>query len=219
MTTTDAPTVAEQFHDAEQQWRADRFGMWLFLATEAMMFGGLFLSFAVYRAEFPDAFAEAAHHLKLPLGSINTGLLIVSGFAMSLADPALQRKRRGAAVGLVAVTLVLGAAFLGIKGYEYALEYEERLMPFLGLDFRAEAFRHGKAMLFFGFYFVMTGLHAAHMVIGLGLLALLVVLIWRWRDSSRLIRQVRIIGLYWAFVDLVWLLLFPTLYLLGSGGA
>lgn len=222
MPTTDArraePTVAEQFHDADQQWRADAFGMWLFLATEAMMFGGLFVAFAVYRSQYPDAFAEGAHHLKLHLGAVNTVLLIASGFAMSLAEPAVERGRRRAVLVLVAVTALLGTAFLGVKGFEYMKEYEEGLMPFLGLDFHGEAFRHAEVRLFFGLYFVMTGLHAAHMALGLGLLGVLFVLTWRWRDPSTLTRQVRIIGLYWAFVDVVWLLLFPTLYLLGSGG-
>lgn len=218
MATSDTPTVAEQFHDADQQWRADSFGMWVFLATEAMMFGGLFLAFAIYRSEHTAAFAEAAHHLKLHLGAINTVLLIVSSFAMSLAEPAVEAGRRRTVMALVAATILLGLGFLGIKGYEYYTEYKEGLMPFLGLEFHGEPFRHEEVRLFFGFYYVMTALHAAHMAIGLGLMAVLLVLTWLWRDGSVLTRQVRIIGLYWAFVDVVWLLLFPTLYLLGGQG-
>lgn len=218
MTTGEQEGVAEQFQDAAQQWRADSFGMWVFLATEAMMFGGLFLAFAVYRFEFPAAFAEAAHHLKLPLGVANTILLMTSGFFMAMSDVMLERRRRRFVLLAVLATMILGSAFLGLKGYEYFLEYEEGLIPFLGLAFDDSLFGQHQARMFFVLYFLMTGLHALHMLIGIGLMAVLFILVWRWRDPVTLTRQGRIIALYWAFVDVVWLLLFPTLYLLGSGG-
>lgn len=219
MATSERAIVAEQFQDENQQWRADSFGMWLFLGTEAMMFGGLFLAFAIYRSEYAEAFIAGAGHLKLHWGATNTALLILSGLAMGLADPLLERGRRRAAGWCLLAVLVLGAAFLAIKGYEYSLEYEEKLMPLFGLGFDTGAFVNAEgAKLFFGLYFIMTGLHAAHMAVGMGLVAYLAVALNRKGDASRLTRQVRIIGLYWAFVDVVWLLLFPTLYLLGGGG-
>lgn len=218
-TTESGPTVAEQFHDPTQQWRADCFGMWVFLATEAMMFGGLFLAFSVYRSEHPQAFAEAAHHLKQHIGALNTAVLMFSSFTMAMADPAVERGRRGLVLALLAATMALGCAFLAIKGYEYHSEYREGLMPLLGLEFHGEPFRGEAARLFFGLYYVMTGLHAVHLALGIGIMAAMWVAVLRWRDPSVIIRQVRIAGLYWAFVDVVWILLFPTLYLLDKGGS
>lgn len=219
MPTTDAaatrdPTVAEQFADADQQWRADLLGMWVFLLTEIMMFGGMFMAFAIYRVEYADVFAEGAHHLKLHLGAINTVLLLTSGLCMSLADPAVQAGRRRTVLLLLGLTAALAAAFLGIKGYEYYLEYREELMPIGDLPFHMAPFSSDRVKVFFSFYYVMTGLHAVHMAIGVGLIAAAVWLVARWRDASRVSRQVQIISIYWAFVDVVWLLLFPTLYLL-----
>lgn len=219
MPTSDRRSVAEQFRDEDQQWRADSFGMWVFLGTEAMMFGGLFLAFAVYRLEYAEAFAAAAGHLKLHWGAVNTAILIVSGFAMAMVEPLLQRGRRRGVAALLGAVIALAAAFLAVKGYEYRLEYSENLMPLLGLGFDGTAFQNaGAARLFFGFYFAMTGLHALHMMVGIGLIVFLLMALRYGREPKRFTRQLRIVGLYWAFVDVVWLLLFPTLYLLGEGG-
>lgn len=210
--------VAEQFDDIGQQITANLAGMWLFLATEIMFFGGLFTAFAVYRTRHAEAFAEAAGHLHLWLGAANTAILLTSGLAMALADPAMRRDSRRGALAAIAATLLLGLAFLGIKAYEYSAEFAEGLMPILGLPFRYEGAQPAQAEMFFDLYYALTGLHALHMLIGIGLLALIFVLVWRWRDPARLTRQVQISALYWAFVDVVWLFVFPTLYLLGGGG-
>ena len=206
--------VAEQFDEPRQQVEANLLGMWVFLATEVLMFGGLFLGYAVYRTQFGDVFAEASTHLRLPLSAANTVVLLTSGMTMSLADPAVQRGRRRRLLTLLAATMALGVLFLGIKGYEYALELHESLVPIGGLPFHYPGAEPDKARIFFSFYFVMTGLHAIHMTVGLGVLAILAILAWRWRAPDRLARQVRITGMYWAFVDIVWLFIFSALYLL-----
>ncbi len=206
--------VAAQFETACQQLRADLAGMWVFLATELLFFGGLFLAYAVYRASYPDAFAAAAGQLKLWLGGINTAVLLSSSMAMSLADPAMEARNRGRARLVIGIALLLGLAFLALKGYEYRLDFAEGTAPFAGFDFRYDGPHPDQAKIFFGFYFALTGLHALHMIVGVGLLALLLVLVGRWRDPERLSRPVRIIGLYWAFVDIVWTFIYPALYLL-----
>lgn len=217
---TTEPSVAEQFADAGQQWRADLLGMWVFLLTEIMMFGGMFMAFAIYRVEYAEVFAEGAHHLKLHLGAINTVLLLTSGLCMSLADPAVRAGRRATVLVLLALTAALALIFLGIKGYEYHTEYQEHLVPIGDLPFDMEPFSSDRVKVFFSFYYVMTGLHALHMAVGVGLIGAAGWLVARWRDGSRVSRQVQIISIYWAFVDVVWLLLFPTLYLLrpATGG-
>ena len=209
-----AVTVAEQFEEPGQQLEADLLGMWVFVATEVLMFGGLFAGYTVYRIQFADAFAEAAGHLHLHLGAANTAVLLTSGVTMSLTEPMVRRRRRGALLALLGVTMALGVLFLGIKGYEYARELHEQLMPLLGLEFEYPGAHPERAELFFNFYYVMTGLHALHMTVGLGLLAVVAVLAWRWRTPDRLARQVRIVGMYWALVDIVWIFIFPALYLL-----
>lgn len=206
--------VAEQFEEPRQQLEADLLGMWLFMATEVLMFGGLFVAFAVYRTQFGEAFAAAAGHLHLSLGAANTVVLVTSGMTMSLADPAVKAGRRRRLLAALGATMALGVLFLAIKGYEYASELHEGLVPLAGLPFRFPGAEAGKAELFFNFYFAMTGLHAVHMTVGLGVLAVLAVLAWRWRAPDRLARQVRMAGMYWAFVDIVWMFLFPVLYLL-----
>lgn len=208
--------VDEQFEEPQQQLNADLAGMWLFLATEIMFFGGLFVGYAMYRLRFPEAFAHAAGHLELWLGTANTILLLTSGLTMALADPAMHANNRRGALAALAATLALGAAFLGIKAWEYRIEYEEGLMPLLDLGFRYEGAQPRQAEMFFNFYYAMTGLHALHMLIGLAALIVLIRLVWTWRSPSRLTRQVRITGLYWGFVDVVWLFVFASLYLLGG---
>lgn len=215
MSTIDnSATVAEQFETMEQQQRANLAGMWLFLATEVLFFGGLFLGFTIYRVENPSTFAAAAGKLDLVLGTINTAILLTSGVTMSLADPAMLRRNRRWVLAMMAVTAALGVAFLVLKGAEYHKEFTEGLAPFPGLPFTFEGPHADRAQVFFGFYFALTGLHAAHMAIGIGAIMTVFIFVWRWRAPARLERQVRMTGLYWAFVDVVWLFVFPTLYLL-----
>lgn len=206
--------VAHQFDDAGQQRHADVMGMWIFLATELLLFGGLFTAFMVNRYLHAGAFGEAAGHLDLLLGSVNTAVLITSGLTMALAETAVAQSARRAVLTLLAATLVLGLAFLAIKGYEWHAEYSEGLVPLLGLDFRYPGEHPDAARMFFSLYFAMTGLHAAHMALGLGVIAVMFVLVWRWRRPDTLVRQIQITGMYWAFVDIVWMFVFTTLYLL-----
>jgi cytochrome c oxidase subunit 3 len=203
--------VAEQFDSLEQQRDASTLGMWLFLVTEVMFFGGLFTAYAVYRWSHPAEFAAASRHLDVVLGTVNTAVLICSSLTMALAVHAAAIGRRRGTAAFLALTIVLGAAFLVIKGFEYAHKFHEDLVP--GSNFGAHG---GRAVeLFFSLYFAMTGLHALHMVIGIAILAILTVKALRGRYTSENHSAVEVTGLYWHFVDVVWIFLFPLLYLIG----
>jgi cytochrome c oxidase subunit 3 len=207
------PGLLHHFDDPEQQLEASRSGMWLFLATEIMFFGGTFIGYTVYREAFFDVFAQASNHLNVWLGSINTAVLICSSLSMALAVHAAQQGHRKQIVFCLLLTMVLGTIFLGIKFTEYYHKYEEHLIP--GLDFVFKGGDPGQAAIFFSFYFAMTGLHALHMTIGLGLLAYLTIQAARDRFSPLYYTPVEMTGLYWHFVDIVWIFLFPLLYLVG----
>ena len=206
--------LAHHFDDMEQQFEASNLGMWAFLITEIMFFGGLFLGYAIYRSLYPEAFAEASRLLDYRLGAINTAVLICSSLTMVLAVRAAQLGHRRSLIIFLVLTMLLGSVFLGNKGIEYAHKFHEHLIP--GPNFGPEPAladpQH--AQLFFGFYFAMTGLHALHMIIGIGILAVLAVMAWRGRFSSDYFSPVDISGLYWHFVDIVWIFLFPLLYLI-----
>jgi len=203
--------VAHQFDDATQQYEASTLGMWAFLITEIMFFGGLFAGFFVYILGHAAAFAEGSRHLDLALGTVNTLVLLGSSLTMALAVRGAQRgDRRGQVVFLV-LTIILGVAFLGIKGLEYAHKFEQHLVP--GPLFRMEGPHAQSAQLFFSFYFAMTGVHALHMIVGVGLLVWLLVNALRGKYSAEYLNPVEVSGLYWHFVDVVWIFLFPTLYL------
>ena len=204
---------SHQFDDIEQQQEVASLGMWVFLVTEVMFFGGLFTGYAVYRAAYPAAFAEGSQHLDILLGGINTAVLIASSLTMALAVHSAQLGERSALVRFLLLTILLGLVFLGIKGLEYAHKFEEHLVP--GSQFVAEGPHAPQMQLFFGFYFSMTGMHALHMVIGIGILAVLTWQAWRGHFSPGYWTPVELAGLYWHFVDIVWIFLFPLLYLLG----
>jgi cytochrome c oxidase subunit 3 len=207
------PALAHHFDDLEQQNEAATLGMWVFLATEVLFFGGLFVTYLVYRNWYPEAFAASSHELDITLGTINTVVLITSSLTMALAVHAAQLGQRRLLMTFLVLTMVLGAAFLGIKGVEYYHKFAEHHVPGPGFQFEKEHFRH--AQLFFSLYFVMTGLHALHMVIGIGIM--LVMLWWAWRGTitAEYYSPIEISGLYWHFVDIVWIFLFPLLYLIG----
>jgi cytochrome c oxidase subunit 3 len=204
---------AHQFDDAAQQHEASWLGMWVFLATEVMFFGGMFLGYTVYRSFYPQAFASASNHLDLWLGTINTAVLICSSFTMALAVRAAQLGERRPIVVFLLLTMLLGAVFLGIKFTEYYAKFTEHLVP--GTDFAFVGPLTSQAEIFFSFYFAMTGMHAVHMIIGLGLLTALIVKTTRGRFTAQYNTPVELVGLYWHFVDIVWIFLFPLLYLLG----
>jgi cytochrome c oxidase subunit III len=211
-----SPALAHQFDDLEQQHNADELGMWLFLATEIMFFGGLFLAYTLYRTQDEAAFAAASHQLDLFWGSLNTAVLLVSSLTMALAVDAAQTSQHRRLVKLLIATMVLGSLFLGIKGIEYFHKYEHGLMPFGGLPFEWTGPSAGHAELFFDLYFLMTGVHAFHMVIGLVIMAILVTKASGGGLLGQFSMPVHITGLYWHFVDIVWVFLFPFLYLIGA---
>lgn len=218
------PRLAHHFDTPAQQYESASLGMWAFLATEAMLFSAFFLAYAVYRFTYPEAFAEASRHLAVPagspwylqsvfLGTVNTTVLLCSSFSMAVAVHAAQTGRRGRIVAMLLLTMLLGAIFLGIKGLEYYLKFIEGLVP--GPRFFFEGAYANQAELFFLLYFVGTGLHALHMLIGLGLLAAIAFLAWRRHYSADYFTPVELTGLYWHFVDVVWVFLFPLFYLIG----
>jgi cytochrome c oxidase subunit 3 len=205
--------LAHQFEDLEQQTDASTFGMWVFLLTEIMFFGGLFAGYAVYRSAYPDAFSEGSRHLHVLLGGVNTAVLIFSSLTMALAVRAAQLGKNKAAANYMIATLVLGTVFLVIKGFEYHHKYVEGHIP--GPGFVFDGPNSGPVQMFFCFYFVMTGMHALHMVIGAGLLIYFIVQARQGRYTPTYYGPVEVMGLYWHFVDIVWIFLFPLLYLIG----
>ena len=209
--------LAHHFDDAEQQHESATLGMWAFLATEVMFFGGVLTAYTVFRVVYPREFAAASHHgLNLWIGGFNTLVLLGSSLAVALAVHASQVRNRRATVGYLLLTVVLGASFLGIKAYEYSLEFRENLFPGPGFSFEhhAAGLEVTRVKLFFFLYFFMTSLHALHMIIGLAIIAIIAAAIWLGRLPATGERQVEITGLYWHFVDVVWVFLYPLLYLI-----
>ena len=205
--------LAHQFDDLAQQYEASHLGMWAFLLTELMFFGGLFVGYTVYRTAYLAGFVEGSQYLEVPLGTLNTAVLISSSLTMALAVHAARVGRRQILIRCLLLTMLLGLVFLGVKGYEYWQKYHESLAPGVRFNYAGPSAR--AVELFLIFYFVMTGLHALHMIIGLGLLTVLVLLAWRGVFSAAYHTPVEVIGLYWHFVDIVWIFLYPLLYLIG----
>lgn len=185
-----------------------RLGMWAFLATEALFFGGMFLGYAIYRSAHFAEFAEGSLHLDLFLGTANTAILIASSFTMALAVEAAESERRRRTAGFLGATLALGILFLGIKFYEYADKFHHGLFPGPGFSQVSSPVE-----LFYCFYFAMTGMHALHMIVGVGLLTTLALMVLFGRGLPARATAVEMAGLYWHFVDCVWIFLFPLLYL------
>lgn len=204
--------VHHQFDDARQQHESASLGMWTFLVTEVLFFGGLFTAYVVYRRWYPDAFAEAGHHLYMALGAVNMTILLVSSLTMALAVHAAWHADRRALSRNLLLTLGLGCGFVVVKAVEYYLDSHDRLIP--GAGFRQDwSVPVGQATIFYVLYFVMTGLHALHVIVGIGVLA---VTWYSCRRSDRIeprANTVEMVGLYWHFVDCVWIVLFPLLYI------
>jgi cytochrome c oxidase subunit 3 len=200
------------FRDMPQQRDASSLGMWVFLGTEIMFFGGLFLTYTVNRAAYPAIFAEASHHLDVKLGAINTAVLICSSLTMAMAVYFSQKGRRTPLIISLLMTMGLGLVFLGIKGVEYAQKFEHHLVP--GYNFQYAPASAGPAQLYFSLYFGMTGMHALHMIIGLGILTFLLIEAIRGRYTPEYNTPIELSGLYWHFVDIIWIYLFPLLYLI-----
>ena len=208
-----SPELQHHFDTADQQREASSFGMWVFLVTEILFFGGLFLAYTIYRHTYPHAFAEASRHLDITLGTLNTAVLIVSSLTMALAVWSAAVGRRKAIIVFLIVTMILGATFLGVKAVEYSHKFHDHLVPGPSFHFPGPDAR--PAEIFFSLYFTMTGLHALHMIIGIGLLTALVLQARKGRYTPGYHTPVEVTGLYWHFVDIVWIFLFPLLYLIG----
>jgi cytochrome c oxidase subunit 3 len=218
--------LQHHFDNMEQQREAGSLGMWIFLVTEIMFFGGLFMAYLLYRTKFPWAFAAGSNHLNVVMGGINTVVLIGSSLTMALAVYYAQTGVRRLQIVFLLVTMLLGTTFLGIKGVEYYDKYRDNLIPVAGFFKWEQPPPHEAGIqdqetyarnvqMFYWIYFAMTGLHAFHMVIGLGVLSFLVYFAWRGRYTPEYHAPVELSGLYWHFVDIVWIFLFPLLYLLG----
>lgn len=209
------PELRHHFEQPEQQYESATLGMWVFLATEIMFFGGLFAAYTIYRTAYPDAFASSSQYMDVIIGGFNTAVLICSSLTMALGVRSAQLGQRKPLILFLIATMLLGCVFLGIKGYEYHHKWVEHLVPGFNWNYPIPQYSHHAQILFF-LYFVMTGMHAVHMIIGEGILLTLVVMAYRGRFTERYFTPVEITGLYWHFVDIVWIFLFPMLYLIGK---
>jgi cytochrome c oxidase subunit III len=205
------PALQHHFQDLDQQHEASTLGMWLFLVTEVMFFGGLILAYTLYRIWYPTAWALGSEELNIYLGGFNTIVLIGSSLTMALAVRAAQTGAQRATVGWLLLTMALGLTFLVVKFFEYREKFETGHVP--GANFRFEGPESPHVQIFFSLYFALTGVHALHMIIGVGLMTVLTIMAYRKRFSSEWYTPVELGGLYWHFVDIVWIFLFPLLYL------
>ena len=227
--------LQHHFETMEQQKEASTLGMWVFLLTEVLFFGGLFFAYMLYRVWYFDAFAEASRTLDITLGAFNTAVLIGSSLTMALAVRAAQTNARKATVMWLLLTIALGCVFLGVKVVEYADKFEHHHVPGAHFIWESEhevgaAAAAGEGaehtaprpvtgnlqlltQIFFSLYFTMTGLHALHMIVGVGLMSVITWMAHKGRFDSSYYTPVEMAGLYWHFVDLVWIYLFPLLYL------
>ncbi len=226
------PALQHQFQTLSQQKEAATLGMWAFLLTEILFFGGLFTAYMLYRTWYHEAFVEASKSITLFWGLLNTIVLIGSSLTMALAVRSAQLSRRRATVNWLIATMVLGAVFLGVKVIEYADKFEHHHVPgpsFVWASHEAGNGAEGEhaavspqeaanlqlhTQIFFSLYFTMTGLHALHMIIGIGLMLVITWMAWKGRFSAEYFTPVEMSGLYWHFVDIVWIFLFPLLYLI-----
>jgi cytochrome c oxidase subunit 3 len=205
------PRLQHHFETMQQQKEASTLGMWVFLLTEVLFFGGLFFAYMLYRVWYFDAFAEASRTLDISLGAFNTAVLIGSSLTMALGVRSAQTNQRAATVRWLILTILLGCVFLGVKVIEYADKFEHHHVP--GASFISESPWAAQEQIFFSLYFTMTGLHALHMIVGVGIMAVITWMAAKGRFDSHYYTPVEMAGLYWHFVDLVWIYLFPLLYL------
>jgi cytochrome c oxidase subunit III len=207
-----APEPEIQFHSLAHQGETAELGIWVFLATEVLFFGGMFLAYALYRSTYPIAFALASKDTKFIIGTANTVLLLTSSVTMAWAVSLAGTPARRILATLLCVTAALGAVFIALKGYEYYLDFSEHNVP--GLDFAMNRPLAAQMELFWFLYYMMTGIHAVHLTIGIAIVATMAVRAAR--DSYRSYgKPVEIAGYYWSFVDLVWLFLYAMIYLGG----
>ena len=198
---------------AEARATTNQLGMWVFLTTEILLFGGMFVVYSLYRGVYPAAFRQGGQTMDFWLGTLNTAVLLTSSLFMAVADRAVRANRRRQVTACLLVTILLGLAFLGIKSYEYHAKYAAHLVP--GSRFRAGGGRAPQLQIFLFLYFAMTGLHAVHMIGGLAAVSWLLALNLRGRLSPARAEPVTMVGLYWHFVDCIWVFLYPLFYLVG----
>jgi cytochrome c oxidase subunit III len=211
------PALHEQFEEIEQQRDAGTFGIWIFLATEILFFGGLFTTYIQYRAQYFPGFVSGSHLLERNLGAIMTFVLLGSSFTMALSVHSVRTGRRKLLILFLILTILLGIAFLGIKFTEYYGKWHEHLVPGFNWNPTAEQMAGAPPQhveMFICFYFFMTGLHALHMIVGIGLLSVMAILAWLGKITTEHYNRIEVSGLYWHFVDIVWIYLFPLLYLI-----
>jgi cytochrome c oxidase subunit 3 len=214
--------LKHQFEDLEQQQDTDTLGIWVFLVTEIMFFGGLFTAYALYRGLYLTAFEGGSRILDVRLGALNTAVLIASSLTMALSVRSAQTGNRRALIRFLIATMILGGVFLVIKGIEYNQKFVEHVVPGLNWAPEGATLAHiapgglGHAQMYFIFYFAMTGLHALHMIVGMGLLLWLLLRARKGSFTPSYFAPVEVVGLYWHFVDIVWIFLFPLLYLIGG---
>jgi cytochrome c oxidase subunit 3 len=213
--------LRHHFATMEQQANTASLGMWLFLVTEIMFFGGMFCAYLIYRLQYFNDFAAASQSINVSWGAANTAILLVSSFTMAMAVRCAQLGKQKLLVVFLLFTMLFGAAFLGIKAKEYHDKYVENHVPGPSFSFTEKLLGHPEypvnqrhAEMFFSIYFAMTGMHALHMIIGLGLMAYLIIASMQGKFDTRYYTPVENIGLYWHFVDVVWIYLFPLLYLI-----
>jgi cytochrome c oxidase subunit 3 len=205
------PALQHHFQTLEQQKEAATLGMWIFLVTEVMFFGGLFVAYMLYRIWYPEAWSEGSADLDIVLGGFNTVVLIGSSLTMALAVRSAQTGNRTWTVRWLLITMALGLTFLVVKFFEYEHKYELSHIP--GANFVYPGPHASQVEIFISLYFAMTGLHALHMVVGVGLLGTIVWMARKGYFSPEWYTPVEMSGLYWHFVDIVWIFLFPLLYL------
>jgi cytochrome c oxidase subunit 3 len=205
------PKLQHHFETMQQQKEASTLGMWLFLLTEVLFFGGLFFAYLLYRMWYFEAFAEASRTIQIWPGLINTAVLIGSSLTMALGVRAAQTSQRSATVRWLILTIILGLVFLGIKVYEYADKFEHHHVP--GANFISDSPWAAQEQIFFSLYFTMTGQHALHMIVGVVMMSVITWMAHKGKFDSTYYTPVEMAGLYWHFVDLVWIYLFPLLYL------
>ncbi|HVN21824.1 MAG TPA: cytochrome c oxidase subunit 3 family protein [Dongiaceae bacterium] len=217
-----SPALLHHFATPEQQRNSASFGMWIFLGTEVMFFGGLFCAYLIYRRWYFADFAAASASIDVKMGAINTAVLICSSLTVVLAIWGAELRNRALMIGMLLLTMLFGLTFLGIKGIEYKQKFDEHHVPGASFNFEHEEVPSQPghyanayhAQIFFALYFIMTGLHALHMVVGLGIFTWLLIMAWKGRFTPEYHTPLEIGGLYWHFVDIVWIYLFPLLYLI-----
>jgi cytochrome c oxidase subunit 3 len=217
------------FDDMDQQREAHTIGMWAFLVTEVMMFGGLFFAYTLYRWSYGDAYAAGSHHMNWKLGALNTAVLLVSSLTMAMAVHSAALRDRKKLLGYLFVTFLLGLTFLVVKYFEWSADYYEGLVPFFNwnyyanpehasqiTDLAAKGVSPENVRLFFVVYFCMTGLHAIHMIVGLIMLTTFMLMGRKGAFTNGNDQPIELGGLYWHLVDIIWVFLYPLLYLIGG---